>query len=151
MTLDEFVNKYNGKLVDFDGKYGCQCVDLVRQYFQDVWNLPEQPEGVDGAQDFFFKHESRPKQKKYCELHIYIQANLPPVGAVVIFKASNNNANGHIAVCTKATASFIEVLEQDGIYNLKALKDGREQKPAYIAKWDYDRLVGWLVKKEDVK
>ena len=32
MTLEEFVNKYIGRKVDFDGAYGAQCVDLFRQY-----------------------------------------------------------------------------------------------------------------------
>ena len=25
MTYQEFKNKYNGKYIDFDGAYGCQC------------------------------------------------------------------------------------------------------------------------------
>jgi hypothetical protein len=60
MDLKEFVENYTGKPVDFDGRYGAQCVDLVRQYFKEVWNLPEQPEGVDGAREFYFNHEGRP-------------------------------------------------------------------------------------------
>ena len=31
ITLEEFVNKYNGKKVDADGCFGAQCVDLFRQ------------------------------------------------------------------------------------------------------------------------
>ena len=48
MTLDEFVKKYNGKKVDYDGRYGCQCVDLFRQYCEDVLNIPHTG-GVIGA------------------------------------------------------------------------------------------------------
>lgn len=40
MTYQEFVNKYNGKYVDFDGSYGSQCWDLAQFYFRDVLNLP---------------------------------------------------------------------------------------------------------------
>jgi len=147
MTLNEFVEKYKGKVVDFDGMYGGQCVDLVRQYFKDVWNLPEQPEGVKSAKDFYFKHESRPKQRMYCDCHSYIGANLPPVGSVVIFKDTDDNEHGHIAICINVVGIYIDVLEQDGVYNTKARAEGREQKPAYISKWKCDRLVGWLVKK----
>lgn len=148
MTLIEFVEKFKGKVVDFDKMYGAQCVDLVREYFQDVWELPKQPEGVIGAQDFFYQHESRPIQRQLCDCHTYNGANLPPVGSVVIFKSTGTNKFGHIAICLKATATGLEVFEQDGIANEKAVKEGREQKGAYIANWNYDRLVGWLTKKE---
>jgi hypothetical protein len=36
MTLEMFINKYNGKFIDFDNSYGPQCVDLMRQYIQEV-------------------------------------------------------------------------------------------------------------------
>lgn len=40
MTYNEFVKKYNGQYVDFDGSYGAQCWDLAQFYFRDVLNLP---------------------------------------------------------------------------------------------------------------
>lgn len=39
MTLDQFIAKYNGKYIDFDGHYGPQCVDLMRQYVKEVYGL----------------------------------------------------------------------------------------------------------------
>jgi len=147
MTLEEFVSMYEGKPVDFDGVYGAQCVDLARQYFKDVWKLPRQPEGVIGAQDFYFKHESRPVQKMYCECHSYIGANLPPIGSVVVFKSTGSNQYGHIGICLYAGVTGMDIFEQDGIVNERALKEGRAQKGAYIGRWSYDRLLGWLNKK----
>lgn len=40
MTYQEFVKKYDGKYVDFDGSYGNQCWDLAQFYFTEVLNLP---------------------------------------------------------------------------------------------------------------
>lgn len=40
MTYQEFVKKYNGKYIDFDGSYGSQCWDLAQFYFKEVLNLP---------------------------------------------------------------------------------------------------------------
>ena len=40
MTYQEFVKKYNGKYVDFDGSYGSQCWDLAQFYITEVLNLP---------------------------------------------------------------------------------------------------------------
>jgi len=36
MTFKEFIEKYTGKEVDFDGYYGTQCMDLMHQYVYDV-------------------------------------------------------------------------------------------------------------------
>jgi hypothetical protein len=147
MTLQEFIDKYKGKPVDFDGAFGAQCVDLVRQYFKEVWGLPKQPESVIGAQDFFFKHESRPIQQQYCNCTAFDGSLQPPKGSVLIFKSTGSNEYGHIAICVATDTLGVNVMEQDGIANEKALKEGREQKGAYIGHWNYDRLVGWLTKK----
>jgi len=39
MTFEEFVIKYNGKYIDYDGFYGFQCVDLMRQYVKEAEGL----------------------------------------------------------------------------------------------------------------
>ena len=36
MTIDKFFTTWNGRFVDYDGKWGFQCVDLVRQYIKEV-------------------------------------------------------------------------------------------------------------------
>mgnify|MGYP001576871376 FL=1 len=35
MTTDQFFTNYNGRFIDYDGKWGFQCVDLVRQYIKE--------------------------------------------------------------------------------------------------------------------
>ncbi len=39
MTYNDFKNKYNGKIVDYDGAYGGQCWDLAQQYFTECLGL----------------------------------------------------------------------------------------------------------------
>ena len=39
MNVEEFFTKYNGRFVDYDGKFGNQCVDLMRQYIKEVLGL----------------------------------------------------------------------------------------------------------------
>ena len=36
MTFEQFITKYNGRYIDFDGAYGFQCVDEIRQYIKEV-------------------------------------------------------------------------------------------------------------------
>lgn len=40
MTYNEFKNKYNGKVIDYDGSYGGQCWDLAEQYVTECLGLP---------------------------------------------------------------------------------------------------------------
>lgn len=41
ITFDDFVTKWNGKPVDFDGIYPNQCMDLMHQYVYDVLGLTD--------------------------------------------------------------------------------------------------------------
>jgi len=149
MNLQEFVDRYKDVPVDFDKAYGAQCVDLARQYMKDVWKFTQQPEPVVGAVDFIFLHNGRSVQKKLCWCVPYTGTVQPPVGSLVIFKPSGTNRFGHIAICLETGNEKIVVFEQDGIANEKALKKGALQKGAHIGYWSYDRLLGWLVKKEE--
>jgi len=149
MNHQEFIVKYLGKPVDFDGRYGAQCVDLIRMYIKDVYGISLQPEGVEGAQEFYTKHDDRPRQKALFNRITYTGNLQPPQGALLVFGANKDNGYyGHIAICHKADHKSITVYEQDGIANSKALKDGRPQKGMYENTWRYDNLLGWLIPKE---
>jgi len=148
MNPQEFVEKYKGKVVDHDGVHGGQCVDLARQYMKEVWGFTRQPESVVGAADFFFKHGERPIQRELCDCVSYTGTVQPPHSSLVIFKSTGTNKYGHIGICLGSDHDFISVFEQDGIANDKARERGEPQKGAYIGIWKYDRLIGWLVKKE---
>ena len=39
MNFDEFINTYNGKLIDYDGVSGVQCVDLAKMYLDKVFGI----------------------------------------------------------------------------------------------------------------
>ena len=39
MKYTEFFKKYKGVKIDYDGVYGCQCVDLIDRYISDVLQL----------------------------------------------------------------------------------------------------------------
>lgn len=110
MRLYQFVEKYKGKKVDFDGKYGAQCVDLFRQYAKEVWETPP-TEGVEGAKDLYLNYDKMPKHKKYYQK---INKNEIKSGDVVIFDATPTNKFGHVAICLYKESSVVGVFEQDG-------------------------------------
>ena len=70
MKVEEFVKKYNGVKVDFDKKYGYQCVDLFRQFVKEALGIPEHTgpcSTTGGAKDLFLDYPKMPLEKKYFE------------------------------------------------------------------------------------
>jgi len=137
MTLNEFLVKYQGEKVDWDGAFGAQCVDLIRQYWADVWKIP-QPESVNGAQEFVTRYGYKPVLQKYVELLPHGVSPLP--GDIVVFRSSDSNKYGHIAIFVGWTngGGTMRVFEQDGL----------KQDGAKLAIWKQDRVIGFLKKRE---
>lgn len=132
MTLFEFVNKYHGKKVDFDGAYGAQCVDLFRQYCKDVLRAGHTG-AVEGAKDLFEKYSDLPAECKYFDR---IKGASPAIGDVCVWGATSTNKYGHVAICLAYDADndVIIVFEQDGI----------KQDGAKVAVRKRDNLLGVL-------
>lgn len=51
ISLQDFINKYNGVYVDFDGAYGAQCADLFNQYTKEVVGGNPYASTYNGAQE----------------------------------------------------------------------------------------------------
>lgn len=133
MTLAEFINKNNGKKVDFDGVYGAQCVDLFRQYCKDVWKIPHTG-GVEGAKDLWLKYDAMPKEKEYLEK----VSGLPVAGDVVVYDATKTNSYGHVAI-------FIGVIGWENVLVFE--QDGYRQDGAKFGIRGFSNLLGFFRKK----
>jgi hypothetical protein len=128
MNLLEFVNKYTGKKIDFDGAYGAQCVDLFRQYCRDVWELPHLG-AVEGAADLWNKYNILPLEKQYL-----CRVAAPEDGDAVIFGPTATNPYGHVAIVVRCGVPLL-VFEQDGF---------KQDAGAHLAVWKTDRILGFL-------
>ena len=107
MTLTQFIKKYQGTKVDFDGKFGAQCVDLFRQYCAEVLEVP-QPPAVEGAKDII-KNPGKLSVTKDSVLADYSR------GDVLIWGATKTNPYGHVAILVSVyNTKYFVVLEQDG-------------------------------------
>lgn len=107
MTLTQFIKKYLGTKVDFDGKFGPQCVDLFRQYCSEVLEVPQLP-AVEGAKDLI-KNPGKLSVTKDSSLADYSR------GDVLIWGASSTNKYGHVAILVDVyNTKYFIVLEQDG-------------------------------------
>ena len=107
MTLTQFINTWLGKKCDFDKKFGFQCVDLYRQYCQDVLDIPQTP-SVEGAKDIF--------DNCGC-LNATVDSALADYsrGDILIWNSSKTNKYGHVAILVDIyNTKYFIVLEQDG-------------------------------------
>lgn len=129
MKLNEFINKYIGTKVDFDGVYGAQCVDLFRQYCKDVLNIPHTG-AVGGAIELYTKYDLLPVEKKYFD-KVYKTIYS---GDVVIFNKTEKNEFGHVAIVLGECINGLLVFEQDGF-----AQDG-----AKISIWSKNNVAGYL-------
>lgn len=115
MCLDDYVNKYNGQKIDFDGAYGAQCVDLFRHYSKEYLAIPEHTGScatTGGAKDLYIDYPKMPLEKKYFE-------RIGPkkgifAGDVAIWDSTETNKYGHVAIVLGNLNNHLIVFEQDG-------------------------------------
>jgi hypothetical protein len=107
MTLTQFIKTNQGKKVDFDGKYGAQCVDLYRAYCRDVLDIQQTP-AVAGAKDIITKPGVL-EVTKDSALADYSR------GDVLVWDATSSNKYGHVAILVAVyNTKYFVVFEQDG-------------------------------------
>jgi len=126
MKLTEFIDKYNGKRWDFDGKYGSQCFDLFQYYNRDV--VGGSFVGGVGAKDIW---DTYPKNL-YDKIPNTPQG-VPQPGDVMIW-GSKYGKYGHVAIVTEASVMKFKALSQNDPI-------GRE---THIREYTYDFVLGWL-------
>lgn len=137
ITLETFVNKYMGKKVDYDGVYGPQCVDLFRQYSEEVLGIPEHTGSCSssgGAKDLFLDYSKMPLEQKY--FYKSRQKNWVQ-GDILIWDKTGSNQFGHVAIYLGKINNSLIVFEQDGF----------KQDGAKINIRSKDNLLGYLRRK----
>lgn len=95
MTLNNFIKKYNGHAVDYDGIAGVQCVDLADQYLKDVFNITGI--WVSGARDFYNNYANYPALVKYFKRIKNTRELIVQAGDLVVW---GGGSWGHIAIGT---------------------------------------------------
>ena len=92
MTYQEFKNKYNGKYVDFDGSYGCQCWDLAQFYNTEVLGVPSWVlSGCGGVKNMLYPPKRADLDKYFDEVDTHAMQQ----GDLCIWDC---NDLGHIAI-----------------------------------------------------
>lgn len=135
MNFADFIIKYNGKKVDFDGEDGPQCMDLYRQYCKDVIGCPHTGTvNPDGAKALYLKFSER-KEKEYFNR---FNSNLARFGDVIVWDRTQTNPYGHVAI-------VVEAYQQDEVLVFE--QNGFTQNGTQFAVRDLKSALGILRKK----
>ena len=134
MTLNEFIDKYLGKKVDYDGYYGGQCVDLYRQYVEDVLGFPQSP-GVGGASEIWGSASG-----KYYDFIVNGLYDVPERGDIVVWDRGVGGGFGHVAIYLFGDVNSFTSLDQNWPTLDKVTK----------TKHNYTNVIGWLHPKENM-
>ena len=127
MTFEDFIKKYDGQPIDYDGAWGNQCVDLYRQYVKEVLGYPQSPP-VEGAKDIWNSY--LPEYFKRIE---NTPMGVPEKGDVVIF-GTTLGKYGHVSIFVEGTTSRFTSLDQN--YPTGSL--------CHLQGHTYSAVIGWL-------
>lgn len=133
ISFNAFITKYLGKKIDFDNAYAGQCVDLFRQYVQEVLGYP-QPKGVSGAKDFWTNYETDPNLKNYYQKIENTPTGVPKIGDVMIWDKDAGGGFGHISVFIEGDVNGFTSFDQNWPTLSVCTK----------TKHNYDNVYGWL-------
>lgn len=90
--LQDYINTYTGKGINWDGSYGNQCMDLYRHYVN--WlGIPKQSMPVRGASDVWDTYLT-----EYFTRFVNTDTFVPSPGDIVIWKKTSALPFGHIAI-----------------------------------------------------
>ena len=141
MNYQEFIKKYNGKGIDFDGRYGVQCVDLVKSYLKDVFGITA---GYWGDAHAYYDGFNSHKELTANFTRIKNTADfVPKKGDIVVWSSKLNNGPGHIAIANgEGNTKYFYSYDQNWT--------GRHDK-CTLVKHNYNCVLGVLRPKNQSK
>lgn len=98
MLFDTWVKSRLGKKTDFDGVYGAQCVDEIKDYAACV--LEVKPEAVGDAWSYYENYNKYPYLYKNFDRIPNTATFVPKKGDIVVWSKRLNGNWGHVAVAT---------------------------------------------------
>jgi hypothetical protein len=139
MDFTQFKNEWLGKRVDYDRQYNWQCVDLIRQYIYECYQIPGGG-GVPSAISYWTTTPADILSKFY-----KIESSEAQQGDIVMLRTLGRpdySGDGHIGIATgNIDASNLEILEQNGSTGNGSGEGGDAIRTRYVPR---TRVAGLL-------
>lgn len=130
-SIDAFANYWEGKSIDWDGQFGYQCTDLMREWIDNIKGK-QLPGLSDGAKNGFKRADP-----KYWTKIKYIGKNKPKGGDILFYDATPTNKFGHTGVALRKDQTWPvhRVIDQN-FGSKKVLKHEHNARQL--------NLIGWI-------
>ena len=131
MKLKEFLEKYNGKFIDFDGAWGNQCFDLFHQYVVEVLGITDgRVLAAPAAKDIFNNFDNLYGHENF-ERIPNTPTGVPLEGDIVIF---GSGTYGHVCIFIDGNVNKFNSFDQN--YPTGS--------PCHVQSHTYSGCLGWL-------
>jgi N-acetylmuramoyl-L-alanine amidase len=134
MNTQVFFDKWNGKYLDFDGHWGYQCMDLLRQYLKECLGLnPYDLPAVQYAKQVF--QNFNPSNTHFTKI-VNTPSGVPLKGDIIFWNYYPfvTGWAGHVALCMTASVNNLITFDQNYPTN----------SPCHYQKHNYRGVMGWL-------
>lgn len=130
VSLQDFIAKYIGQFVDFDGVFGAQCVDLMNQYIVDVLGISNPIQILGGATAYEIYQNAN--DSRFTKI-INTPNGVPNVGDMVFWDTTIGNA-GHVDIFLSGDTNSFTGFDQNWPVG----------SPCHQQTHDYNGVAGWL-------
>lgn len=110
MKLKDFIKKYQDKSVDFDKRFGNQCMDLFNQYLVEVYKIKEPIKEFPVASAFQLFDMAKKKPNFQTQNNGLF--DIAKEGDIIVWN-QGVGPHGHVGICVKAGLMSLEVFEQN--------------------------------------
>ena len=131
MTFADFLTKYNGKYIDFDGYYGAQCMDLMHQYCLEFLGISDHSVLAAPCAKDVYNNFSTIKGNELFEQIGNTPTGVPQDGDIMFW---NTGTYGHVAIFLEGTISTFNSFDQNWPVG----------SPNHIQNHTYSNVLGWL-------
>lgn len=141
MNYSQFINNHINKAMDYDGSSGVQCVDLIKYYLDEVFNIT--PGSWGDAKNYYENYNSLPALKNNFTRIANSASFIPQKGDIVVWGANVSSSHncGHIAIATgEGTTSYFYSHDQNW-----------GEKACHKVKHTYTAFLGVLRAKDQSK
>jgi uncharacterized coiled-coil protein SlyX len=130
MSFQDFIEKNNGKYIDFDGWYGAQCVDEMNQYLADVLGITNPIQTFPGATAYeIYQNANDSRFDKIANT----PTGVPSEGDIIFWNTGVGSA-GHVAIFIDGTANSFTSFDQNWPVG----------SPCHTQGHTYANVAGWL-------
>lgn len=133
MTFSDFIAKWNGRGIDFDGYYGDQCMDLMHQYIVEVLGLTDGRILAAAAAKDVYLNFNNIFGREYFQKIDNTPTGVPQKGDIV-FWGTGLGPFGHVAMFIDGDVNKFNSFDQNFPINTKC----------HVQNHNYIGVLGWL-------